>query len=343
VTEYQAVCVADMMSEESALQPGVQRPLLRWVGNLLIAAGLVPVAVYFFSLLGSQYFLAELAVNFRLQLLVLLVPCPVLLLLLRRFALALALGAVTLACAFPVAGVWLDGKQPPAGPETWRLMSFNVLAGNTRFEEVLAEVRRHDPDVLVVLELTDAWATVLGGLKNDYPWSVVEPRWHGYGIGLYSKRPILQSAVRQLTRTGTDNPAIDARIDFGDTPVQVMAAHFSSPGIQLRMRLRNQQMHEIVQYLEPQVPCLLAGDLNCTPYSRQFGRLLATSGLRDSRKGFGYHGSFPTDPWLIRIPIDHVLVSSTVHVAGRFLGEAGGSDHFPVICDFSISGPAPAK
>lgn len=331
------------MSDKPAPLPLSRRPALRLAGNLLIVVGLLPVAVYLFSLLGSQYFLAELVVNFRLQLLAALIPFSVLTLALRRWWSAAFFACVTIACAIPVAGIWLGWHQPPAGQPTWRLMSFNVLASNTQYEAVIEEIRRHDPDVLVVLELSEAWATALEALSGEYAWSVVEPRWHGYGIGVYSRRPIVESTIRQLTPTGTDNPAIDARIDLGGVPVQVFAAHFSSPGIQLRLRLRNEQMHEVIEFIDREGPALLAGDLNCTPYSRQFGRLLADSRLRDSRQGFGYHGSFPAEPWLVRIPIDHVLVSSRIHVSDRRLGEACGSDHLPVISDFSVSGQNPTE
>ena len=64
---------------------------------------------------------------------------------------------------------------------------------------------------------------------------------------------------------------------------------------------------------------IVLGDLNCTDGSVFFRDLLATTGLRDSRLGFGRQGSWPTDQFY-RIAIDHVFVSTDIAVSDRRLG-----------------------
>ncbi|MEE8238524.1 MAG: endonuclease/exonuclease/phosphatase family protein, partial [Nitrososphaerales archaeon] len=84
-------------------------------------------------------------------------------------------------------------------------------------------------------------------------------------------------------------------------------------------------------------PILLLGDLNITPWSPIFKDFLRSTGLRDSREGFGLQPSWPTwfpPAW---IPIDHVLVSSNVTVYDRKIERDIGSDHYPVIVDFSVT------
>jgi endonuclease/exonuclease/phosphatase (EEP) superfamily protein YafD len=42
---------------------------------------------------------------------------------------------------------------------------------------------------------------------------------------------------------------------------------------------------------------------------------------------------------VLRIPIDHCLVSPSVAIVDRRVGPPVGSDHLPVFVDFAISGP----
>jgi endonuclease/exonuclease/phosphatase (EEP) superfamily protein YafD len=78
------------------------------------------------------------------------------------------------------------------------------------------------------------------------------------------------------------------------------------------------------------------GDLNATPWSRPFVHLVESSGLCDTRAGFGVQASFPAASWLLRIPIDHVLASCGIGVQSRRIGRDVGSDHLPVIVDLVV-------
>jgi endonuclease/exonuclease/phosphatase (EEP) superfamily protein YafD len=59
------------------------------------------------------------------------------------------------------------------------------------------------------------------------------------------------------------------------------------------------------------------------------------SRLRDSREGFGIQPTWLSNKPLFMVPIDHVLVSEGINIHKRFTGPDIGSDHRPVIVDFS--------
>jgi endonuclease/exonuclease/phosphatase (EEP) superfamily protein YafD len=101
---------------------------------------------------------------------------------------------------------------------------------------------------------------------------------------------------------------------------------------------RNRQLVEIARFLAAQTgPLVLLGDLNTTPWNFYFQRLLADSGLRSSAEGRGYQASWPGAPFLLRIPLDHVLLSPELRVVRREIGPDVGSDHLPVIVEFTPS------
>ena len=62
-----------------------------------------------------------------------------------------------------------------------------------------------------------------------------------------------------------------------------------------------------------------------------FKKLEKISGLRSFMRGHGVSGTWPNFlPFLCRIPLDHVLVSSHIKVLERNINPDLGSDHFPV-------------
>ena len=104
------------------------------------------------------------------------------------------------------------------------------------------------------------------------------------------------------------------------------------------MEIRNNQLAEIAMHLQDgSKPTILVGDFNCVPWSPFMKDMLETIDLRDSRVGFGYHASWPTDLIPLRIPIDHAFVSDGIHVSDRQLLGTTGSDHFPLVLEFSIN------
>ena len=76
------------------------------------------------------------------------------------------------------------------------------------------------------------------------------------------------------------------------------------------------------------------GDLNTSPWSRAFGKMLDQGVILDSRSYRGYYSSWPSLFDAVGIPIDHVLLNDKVKVVCRgVLEEANGSDHRPIFLE----------
>lgn len=307
--------------------------------KLVAAASLAPILLFVASQLGRYSFVCELISNFQRFIFLSLLPCPFILLFLgmKRWALVTALPLVwSLAL---VSWVYLPPHAPPEGEEKIRVMSFNVLAKNPNHSEVLKEIQRNDPDVLLVLEYSLPWASPFKALDESYPYQVTVPKRHGFGIALFSKIPINRSSIVQLTPNRTDDPAIVAHLQIGDQELRLVGAHVASPIDFSRLEIRNQQYEDISRLLsQTDEPTVLIGDLNCAIWSPFLQDLMRTSRLRDSRQGFGHSASWHAQLWPFQIPIDHALVSKHVHVHDRSVGKnSAGSDHFPIFTEVSIS------
>ena len=84
-------------------------------------------------------------------------------------------------------------------------------------------------------------------------------------------------------------------------------------------------------------PVMLLGDLNVSPWSFHFRRLIRVSGLRNASRGRGIHATWPAHLLPLLIPIDHCLYSRGIEILEKTVGSYVGSDHYPVLVEFAPS------
>ncbi len=303
--------------------------------GLLAAAG----AVSLLGFLGSLHWALDLLSHFRVQYLVVLAVTALLLAALRRWrpaALAGALAAVNLAAILPL---YSGGTtRPAASAGTLRAMLINVNTRSGDPQRVAAAVAELAPDVLALEEVNQQWLEDLGPSLAGFAHSVAEPRDDNFGIALFSRFPVTRSRIAWIGEA--EVPSAEAVIRTPGGPCTVLVTHPLPPGGGEYSRLRNAQLAALPAWVrEAEPPVLLLGDLNASPWSPHFRRLLRDSGLQDSARGWGVQPTWPVFNPLLRIPIDHALHSPGIGIVRRAIGPDVGSDHFPLIVDFAVEAP----
>ena len=320
-------------------------PLLRVrICSVAIFLAVCLLGLLVFSYLGQYSFYAELVSNFRLQVLVGLVIAGVAIGVLgglHRWMVWLGFGwvLVLLGAGWSIFPETTRGARASQMTNTVRLMTFNILGSNETPQRVVEVITENRPDAVVIIEYSSEWTQYLQPLHVDYPYRLEQPRWHGFGIAVFSKFPITDSSVRQLAADRTDSPMLIAMMDLGSSGVLRLAAvHLLAPMQPDRMSIRNQQMKEIEGLLPTDgIPTVLVGDFNCVPWSPFMQELMEGTGLHDSREGWGYQGSWPTSFWPMLIPIDQALVSDDVNVVDRqVISASTGSDHLPILLEIAL-------
>ena len=221
-----------------------------------------------------------------------------------------------------------NNGSPQASVEPLRATAINLLYSNQDAPAVLAEIKAEHPDILVLVEFTPQWRDRCESLTESHPFHASWPQEDPFGVGVYSRGRIISR--RHQTVHGHGIAMVEVSLDSG--PLRVIAAHPPPPLSGYRARVRNDYLSLCAAWAaEPGPPVLLMGDLNLTPWSPYFSRLLQDGRLVDTR-GRGFHTSWPAGaPWPLRIPIDHVLVSPELRVVSRGVGGGVGSDHLPVL------------
>ncbi len=294
--------------------------------GLLIATGA--------GFLGRMHWTFDLFSHFRVQYMQLCLILIGIALWRRKNKKAVAL--VLLAClnyAF-VLPLYFGKPAPPTGP-TVRTMLINLNASNGNTEQVLEAIRNADPDLLLLEEITPTWANELAVLETDYPHRVAEPQEGCFGIMLLSKYPLEHGKIIEIGTASVPTIIADAHLLQGT--ISIVGTHPLPPVGASYSNHRNNQLAELPDVIKAQkFPVLLIGDLNTSPWSPYFRDLINASELKNSMKGFGFQPTWPSNNRLLRIPLDHMLHSSEITIHTRFVGGDVGSDHFPVIVDFSI-------
>jgi endonuclease/exonuclease/phosphatase (EEP) superfamily protein YafD len=286
----------------------------------------------------SKY--AELASHFKIQYLLGSMVCLLVCLFYREpgWAIAAAIGVtMNLAAVTP----WYAGGKKstgdPDGRRRVKLILANVNHENTAHERFIAFALKHNPDALVVQEVTAAWRESLGALHGLYPFIEEQPKDGGSGIALYSRFPFERLAI--AFPEGEARPCILARLEIDGISVSLLSIHLRTPIRDDHYALRNRMLAAAADCLcEQPAPKILIGDLNITPWSPYYRSFVEKTKLVDVRKGFGLLPSWPTFlffKWLM-LPLDHCLVSEDIRVADARTGEAIGSDHLPLIVELEL-------
>lgn len=252
----------------------------------------------------------------------------------RAALLPIALAAWNSAALAPF---YLDAPATPAAAASngrmLRAIAVNVAADNLDRAAVIRVLRGTRPDVVLITELTPFWATALEELSPDLPFRRLAPRTGRYGIGVLSRLPF---TVVDDIPAGSSSLAVR----LVEPPVTVLGTHAFPPFTPHMLRLRDQEFGRLSAFVRRHPgPLVLLGDLNSSSWSPAFQDLLRDAGLRDTRLGRGVQPTWPAWLPIAQVAIDHALVSPEVRVHARWVGEHLGSDHLPVVLDFSLASP----
>jgi len=303
-------------------------------GLLSAAAGMVCIGTVA-GFLGRLWWIFELASHFRAQYFLFLLACGFLFLIGKRRWPAILTGVFALINLSLIIPLYIAGSFAHSGDRMLRAMLINVNLSNRAYGTVRTFIRSVEPDFMVLLEVNRIWLDELQTLQAVYPFSRASPRDDNFGIALLSRIPFERAEIRHIGKVGV--PVVVAQFKVDGQSLAVIGTHPVPPAGRDYSEDRNQQLDELARVVglqEGQV--MVLGDLNITSWSPFFGDLIRTTGLRDSRKGFGLQPTWPTGLPHFWVPIDHCLVSSGIAVHNRRIGPHIGSDHYPVVVDFSV-------
>ena len=309
---------------------------LGWIYIGLIALWLVLRAIFF-----DQIWWLALLNTFAIYL---FVPLPLLLLASlwrRHWALVVGLAILTAIFFAQFGTLVLPKPTSLQAGDAITVMTFNILTSNKDTDALVQAIHAAQPDILGMQELTSGKRAALSaGLNNELPYYTFDSPNSFGNVGLMTRFPI--EIARSITLP-TAQPALYARLRVHGQQLHVFVAHltpnhlFKNPAIDLETAASDafarraaeiaflyEEIHSMGQ------PALLLCDCNLTDTSQAYAEL--SSFLVDSFREAGWGLRNTNDAGNLPMQrIDYVWHSAGPIAIAAEVGQAGGSDHLPVV------------
>ena len=286
----------------------------------------------------------------------------------RKWFLAL-IPIITIACCIPYIGtIWqfrsLDKSadaQPGIKIATYNVCMFNRETSGFMAQDILAEMRRQNVDILCMQEYNNT----SGDKKNSDSYKEYFP-YMVFGredMVIYSRYPIKES--KKILFEDTNNSAMWADIDVKGNKIRVFNVHLQTTGIngtlyragKLRAQgyeVDNNRFMEALfgNYMlgmmfragqavmvanekhSSEKPVILCGDFNDVPYSYVYNTVLGNMVDGFKECGSGWARTFRGGKKIVRI--DYIFHDEALKGLSYYKSELTYSDHYPVFMKLSF-------
>ncbi|MBY0356449.1 MAG: endonuclease/exonuclease/phosphatase family protein [Candidatus Obscuribacterales bacterium] len=313
-----------------------KRPWKFWLSQLStvwMPLALVAAAFTFIGYFGNAGLFFDLAGIFRAQYLLILVVAVIIFAFAKKKLLLCISAAALIANSATLFPLYISASRSCEGSNI-RILQMNVNSQNHQFSRAFELIAKLAPDVISIEEVDPDWQKALEANLTSYPFRCIKARPDNFGIALFSKLPFDDIRIIYLGEAGV--PSITALVKSQNQYLRLLTTHVLPPVDTAYFNFRNEQFDKIAEFLAAEKePVVLAGDLNCPPWSYYFEKLCQSGNLTDSSKGFGIQPTWPTNTPLLLIPIDHLL-SRGVTIKTRFVTSPIGSDHYPLCVDLIL-------
>jgi endonuclease/exonuclease/phosphatase (EEP) superfamily protein YafD len=231
-----------------------------------------------------------------------------------------------------------------------RLVTYNVEYSVAQALATLDAIAAIDADVVLLQEVTPAWEQALRArFDRAYAHAAFHARRGAGGLAVLARAPLrddrLLPAVERFPAQHVivDGPLglvqllhlhLHPMLDGGD-PVR---GYFSTPPI------RRREIEAFTRALGPDLPAIVAGDLNEEPGGGVLG-FLEARGLRRVDTGaaptWRFDGTWRGNPVKLGLRLDHVAIGAPLVARDAAVIDAGGSDHLPVVVTIQRSDQLP--
>lgn len=326
----------------------------KWFCYLVILLGSLAILATLLSLTYDVTYWWLKVLDFpREQLLILLLLCLVLFVVLNAnwnaWAVFLLAGLISAAGLqayfilpytplFPEQAVWAEPEDLTPSARL-SLFSANVYMHNRQDDALITILKDVDPDLVLLMETNTWWENALEDVAEAYPYSMEYPLDNTYGMLLYSRFPLLDTAIRFFQHE--DVPSFHAKVRLengaifyfhGMHPVPPTLSPYPD-----NIGQDEESLLEVADMIQREnVPALVAGDFNDVAWSNTHRLFQQETRLNDLRIGKGLYNTYNAQSFWKRWPLDHVYVSDQFRVLEFRRLPGFGSDHFPIFVELVL-------
>lgn len=268
--------------------------------------------------------------------------------------LGLALAALGFLCTVQYGlslrqGAGQGAFTPTAG---LHVLHVNMLVLNPEVERLGTLIRTENADLVNIQEASVPMGNYARDHLTDiYPYQVLQPRMDSYGTIILSRHPIAADTAHTMQGPEFTNTLHEVRLNLPEGTVTFLSLHTRQPLGEDNFAQRNFELAYAatlardIAAARPDEPLIMAGDLNITPFSPFFRKLIADSALRHA----GGDVILPRPTWpqvfklpILQIPIDHLLYApANARLDTWARVPSPGSDHIALRGEFALRPATP--
>ncbi|WP_295172399.1 endonuclease/exonuclease/phosphatase family protein [uncultured Brevundimonas sp.] len=310
--------------------------LTKLAANVTASALLLGLAAFGAAALsGIGHRWVDILAQFTSPALLAAVGVTVVCLLLRLWPASIVGGLACVVLTLSVWPQWTPTKGVPVPDQPIvRVYSANLYVFNTDVAAMRRSIVAAEADIVVLVELGQAPASRLDQLLPDYPHRVLigQARAGDHARSIIASRyPILQRLPERPDGLSTVGATVQTPIG----PINVFGVHLTRPWPYQYQWGQISQVMALAERMKaaPDHPVIAAGDFNSVSSARIGKQIQSDLGLIPAP---GWPGTWPSQiPAFAGITIDQVYRSPDLSLITRRLGEPTGSDHCPVITEFT--------
>lgn len=221
-------------------------------------------------------------------------------------------------------------RSGEGSPSCFSVLSLNVLQHNRQFARTRALLERERPDVVLLMETDDAWATALAPVLAGYAHRSLQPLDNTYGLIFATNLQVVSARTDNIT--DKDTPTLFAQLVTRDgTRFDVIGLHPRPPLPGQDTELRDRKILHAARAVDGHAVATMAlGDFNDVAWSPTTQHFKREGGFLDPRIGRGSYPTFPSRFAWLGWPLDQLFVSPAFTFQRLRILEDVGSDHRPM-------------
>lgn len=229
-----------------------------------------------------------------------------------------------------------------------KILSANLHSSNKDHQTVFDLIKAEQPDIILLMEVNDAWMRDLRSLNNAYPSHRSVPDGTGdFGISVWSRLPIVNAEFSLMKDPQpaalVDVPQFDGSFKFTDAggrerAIRFIGLHPMTPLKPEKVRARDAVLGRTAAAVaaRPDLPTIVAGDFNATRYCHVMQPLATEAKLKDVTSPLRFSWPNTWSWWAMGIRIDHVLATDAWRVVDVHAGRDIHSDHLPIVATLQL-------
>ena len=236
----------------------------------------------------------------------------------------------------PFTPLWRkEVRMAEADEGTIRVVSANVEMVNEDHESFLEVAREEDPDILFVMETDATWGRALDPVLAGYDTVLRELKDNYYGLVFATRLEVIRAEVVYLTPD--DTPSVFAHLkDKAGREFRFIGLHPQPPVPGVDTDERDAETYYAALFArKTSLPIVIMGDFNDSAWSDTSRTFQLIGEYLDPRVGRGMIASFDARSRFLRVPIDQMFMSQEIALSAYRRGPFVGSDHYPMIAEFS--------